>query len=225
MDTHIYQMFSDELPTTIPNTSRRHAVMGLASHHHEAESHHHHHEAGSFLRRVHRAIMALGLLEGCAVAFVLITSTVQASSSEKENSGDVKELLPDGSVLQVYCHHEAESHHHHHEAGSFLRHVHHVIMALGLWEGHAVAFVLSPSCSSQMPNCQDDNINFKIITLHSHSVLTLVPQDPLQSLPQPQWDLRVHLPSHILIHLCECTSSSLCPPAFSLLPATHVGVH
>ncbi|KAG2745925.1 hypothetical protein P692DRAFT_20836464 [Suillus brevipes Sb2] len=82
---------------------------------------------------------------------------VQASSSEKENSGDVKELLPDGSVLRVYHHHEAESHHHHHEAGShhhnhhdmkhkkagsFLRRVHRAIMALGLWEGRAVAFVL-----------------------------------------------------------------------------------
>ncbi|KAG2750178.1 hypothetical protein P692DRAFT_20874678 [Suillus brevipes Sb2] len=82
-----------------------------------------------------------------------------------------------------------------------------------------------PSRSSQTPNHQDDNINFKIVTLHSHSVSTLAPQDPLQSLPQPQWDLRVHLPSHILIRLCECTSGSLCPLAFSLLPATHVGVH
>jgi hypothetical protein len=62
---------NSKLPTTIPNTSRRHAVTGLASRHHEAESHHHHHEAGSFLRRVHRAIMALGLWEGRAVAFVL----------------------------------------------------------------------------------------------------------------------------------------------------------
>ncbi|KAG2336477.1 hypothetical protein BDR05DRAFT_1005832 [Suillus weaverae] len=128
MDTHIYQMFSDELPTTIPNTSRKHAVTGLASRHHEAESHHHHHKAGSFLRHVHRDIMALGLWEGCAVAFIL---------------SNVKELLPDGSVLQVYHHHEAESHHHHHKAGSFLRHVHHAIMALGLWEGCAVAFVLT----------------------------------------------------------------------------------
>ncbi|KAG1792117.1 uncharacterized protein BJ212DRAFT_1490733 [Suillus subaureus] len=133
-----------------------------------------------------------------------ITSTIQASSSEKENSGDVKELLPDWSVLWVYCHHEAESHHHHHEAGSFLRRVHCAIMALGLWEGRAVAFILTrraealrarapkftgPSRSSQMPNHQDNNINFKIVTLHSHSVSTLAPQDPLQSLPQPQWDL------------------------------------
>ncbi|KAG2737383.1 hypothetical protein P692DRAFT_20888542 [Suillus brevipes Sb2] len=30
-----------------------------------------------------------------------VTSNVQASSSEKENSGDVKELLPDGSVLRL----------------------------------------------------------------------------------------------------------------------------
>jgi hypothetical protein len=59
--------------------------------------------------------------------------------------------------LRVYHHHEAESHHHHHEAGShhhnhhdmkhkkagsFLRRVHRAIMALGLWEGRAVAFVL-----------------------------------------------------------------------------------
>lgn len=87
----------------------------------------------------------------------ILPIAVQASSSEKENSGDVKELLPDGSVLRVYRHHEAESHHHHHEAGShhhnhhdmkhkkagsFLRRVHRAIMALGLWEGRAVAFVL-----------------------------------------------------------------------------------
>lgn len=87
----------------------------------------------------------------------ILPIAVQASSSEKENSGDVKELLPDGSVLRVYHHHEAESHHHHHEAGShhhnhhdmkhkkagsFLRRVHRAIMALGLWEGRAVAFVL-----------------------------------------------------------------------------------
>ncbi|KAG1837821.1 hypothetical protein C8R48DRAFT_680228 [Suillus tomentosus] len=178
---------------------------------------------------------------------VVLLRSFSASSSEKENSGDVKELLPDGSVLRVYHHHEAESHHHHHEAGSFLRRVHRAIMALGLWEGRAVAFVLiledkvqvayaSATHSviqggrvlyglSQTPNHQDDNINFKIVTLHSHSVSTLAPQDPLQSLPQPQWDLRVHLPSHILIRLCKCTSGSLCPPAFLLLPATHVGVH
>ncbi|KAG1761250.1 hypothetical protein EDD22DRAFT_824727 [Suillus occidentalis] len=85
-----------------------------------------------------------------------VTPIVASSSSEKENPGDVKELLPDGSVLRVYRHHEAESHHHHEagshhhnhhdmkhkKAGSFLRRVHRAIMALGLWEGRAVAFVL-----------------------------------------------------------------------------------
>jgi len=86
-----------------------------------------------------------------------VTPNVPASSSEKENSGDVKKLLPDGSVVRIYRHHEAESNHHHHEAGSrhhnhhdmkhkkagsFLRRVHRAIMALSLWEGRAVAFVL-----------------------------------------------------------------------------------
>ncbi|KAG2135851.1 hypothetical protein DEU56DRAFT_806781 [Suillus clintonianus] len=86
-----------------------------------------------------------------------ITPKVPASSSEEENSGDVKELLPDGSVVRIYRHHEGESHHRHHEAGShhhshhdmkhkkagsFLRRVHRAIMALSLWEGRAVAFVL-----------------------------------------------------------------------------------
>ncbi|KAG1844340.1 hypothetical protein DFJ58DRAFT_802904 [Suillus subalutaceus] len=76
-----------------------------------------------------------------------VASSVPASSSEKDNSGDVKELLPDGSVVRVYRQHGAESHHHHHDmkhkkAGSFLRRVHRAIMALGLWEGRAVAFVL-----------------------------------------------------------------------------------
>lgn len=84
-----------------------------------------------------------------------VTSSAPASSSEKENSDDVKEVLADGSVVRIYRHHEGESHHHHHEAGphhhhhhdhtkagSFLRRVHRAIMALGLWEGRAVAFVL-----------------------------------------------------------------------------------
>ncbi|KAG2352491.1 hypothetical protein BDR07DRAFT_1498170 [Suillus spraguei] len=72
-----------------------------------------------------------------------VTPNIPASSSEKENLGDIKELLPDGSVLQVFRHHEAEAHHHHHEAGSFLRCVHCAIMALGLWKGlHAAVFVL-----------------------------------------------------------------------------------
>ncbi|KAG2154409.1 uncharacterized protein EDB93DRAFT_1202712 [Suillus bovinus] len=76
------------------------------------------------------------------------TPNIPASSSEKENAGDVKELLSDGSVVRIYRHHEAESHHHNHhdmehkKAGSFLRRVHRAIMALGLWEGRAVAFVL-----------------------------------------------------------------------------------
>ncbi|KAG1891641.1 uncharacterized protein F5891DRAFT_1211215 [Suillus fuscotomentosus] len=88
----------------------------------------------------------------------LVTPNIPASSSEKENLGDIKELLPDGYVLQVHHYHEAESHHHHHEAGlhhhnhhdmkrkkagSFLRRVHCTIMVLGLWEGlHADVFVL-----------------------------------------------------------------------------------
>lgn len=77
-----------------------------------------------------------------------VTSSVPASSSEKENSEDVKELLRDGSVMRVYRQHGAESHHRNHhdmkhkKAGSFLRRVHRAIMALGLWEGRAVAFVL-----------------------------------------------------------------------------------
>lgn len=77
-----------------------------------------------------------------------VTPNVPASSSEKENSGDVKKLLPDGSVVRIYRHHEAGSHHHSHhdmkhkKAGSFLRRVHRAIMALSLWEGRAVAFVL-----------------------------------------------------------------------------------
>lgn len=77
-----------------------------------------------------------------------VTPNVPASSSEKENSGDVKELLSDGSVVRIYRHHEAGSHHHNHhdmkhkKAGSFLRRVHRAIMALSLWEGRAVAFVL-----------------------------------------------------------------------------------
>ncbi|KAG1854329.1 hypothetical protein C8R48DRAFT_721612 [Suillus tomentosus] len=77
----------------------------------------------------------------------VVGQSVPASSSEKENAGDVKELLPDGSVGRIYRHHEVESHHHNHDmehkkAGSFLRRVHRAIMALGLWEGRAVAFVL-----------------------------------------------------------------------------------
>lgn len=77
-----------------------------------------------------------------------ISLDIPASSSEKENSGDVKELLSDGSVVRIYRHHEAESHHHHHhgmkhkKAGSFFSRVHRAIMALSLWEGRAVAFVL-----------------------------------------------------------------------------------
>ncbi|KAG1806065.1 uncharacterized protein BJ212DRAFT_1389254 [Suillus subaureus] len=86
-----------------------------------------------------------------------ITPSVPTSSSENDNSGDVKELLPDEPVVRVYRQHEAESHRHHHEAGShrhnhhdmkhkkagsFLMRVHRAIMALGLWEGRAVAFVL-----------------------------------------------------------------------------------
>ncbi|KAG1725284.1 uncharacterized protein EDB91DRAFT_97126 [Suillus paluster] len=79
-----------------------------------------------------------------------ITLDIPASSSEKENSGDVKEVLADGSVVRIYRHHEAESHHHHHhdmkhkdkKAKSFFRRVHRAIMALSLWEGRAVAFVL-----------------------------------------------------------------------------------
>jgi hypothetical protein len=86
-----------------------------------------------------------------------VTPSVAASSSEKDNSGDVKELLPDGSVVRIYHQLEAEPHHHphvagshrhhhhdmkHKKAGSFLRRIHRAIMALGLWEGRAVAFVL-----------------------------------------------------------------------------------
>lgn len=84
-----------------------------------------------------------------------VAPSVPTSSSEGENSGDVKELH--GSPLRIYRHHEAEPHHHlhdaglrhhnhhdmkHKKAGSFLRRVHRAIMALGLWEGRAVAFVL-----------------------------------------------------------------------------------
>ncbi|KAG1720288.1 hypothetical protein EDB19DRAFT_1836057 [Suillus lakei] len=58
-----------------------------------------------------------------------VTPNVPASSSEKENSGDVKELLPDGSVVQIYRRHEA---------GSFLWRVHCAIMALSLWEGRNI---------------------------------------------------------------------------------------
>ncbi|KAG2365654.1 hypothetical protein BDR07DRAFT_1481107 [Suillus spraguei] len=67
-----------------------------------------------------------------------VTPNIPTSSSEKENFGDIKELLPEGSVLQVYHHHEAGLHHRNHhdmkhkKAGSFLRCVHCTIMALGL---------------------------------------------------------------------------------------------
>ncbi|KAG1853251.1 hypothetical protein C8R48DRAFT_777187 [Suillus tomentosus] len=87
-----------------------------------------------------------------------VTPNIPTSSSEKQNLGDIKELLPDGYILQVYRHHEAESYHHHDKAGlhhhnhhdmkhkkagSFLRCVYHAIIALGLWEGlHAAAFIL-----------------------------------------------------------------------------------
>ncbi|KAG1859506.1 hypothetical protein C8R48DRAFT_674032 [Suillus tomentosus] len=46
-----------------------------------------------------------------------VTPNIPTSSSKKQNLGDIKELLPDGYILQVYRHHEAESYHHHHEAG------------------------------------------------------------------------------------------------------------
>ncbi|KAG1820572.1 uncharacterized protein BJ212DRAFT_1553416 [Suillus subaureus] len=170
MDTHIYQMFSDE-PLAITKLSLTITTMKL--------------DLSSGVSTMPSWPLAYGK--------VVLLHSFLASSSEKENSGNVKELLPDGSVLRVYRHHEAESHHHHHKAGSFLRRVHHAIMALGLWEGRAVAFILMlfkevvssmdcPSRRSQTPNHQDDNINFKIVS-------TLAPQDPLQSLPQPQWDL------------------------------------
>jgi len=56
-------------------------------------------------------------------------------------------IMPDDEERHVaYPHphhaHHVKHHHHHHNNASFLWRVHHALMALGPWEGRAVAFVL-----------------------------------------------------------------------------------
>jgi len=74
-----------------------------------------------------------------------ITSNIPTNPSQEEHPGGngIRISLPDGEPH----HHRHHHHHHHHDmkhkkAGTFLMRVHRAIMALGPWEGRAVAFVL-----------------------------------------------------------------------------------
>jgi len=79
--------------------------------------------------------------------FIGAPITPSANPSDEKHSDDIKDgIMPvDGEPHHRHRHH----HHHHHphdmghkKAGTFLRRVHRAIMALGRWEGRAVAFVL-----------------------------------------------------------------------------------
>jgi len=67
-----------------------------------------------------------------------LESVAQPPKENMDNSGD------DGNVVHIYRHHRVEDRRHtkHFLHGSFLIRIHRAIMALGPWEGRAVAFVL-----------------------------------------------------------------------------------
>lgn len=77
-----------------------------------------------------------------------ITSNIPTNPSQEEHPGanGIRISLPDG-----HRHHHHHHHHHdmkHKKAGTFLMRVHRAIMALGPWEGRAVAFVLGECFAS-----------------------------------------------------------------------------
>ncbi|KAH7928940.1 hypothetical protein BV22DRAFT_1003839 [Leucogyrophana mollusca] len=71
-------------------------------------------------------------------------SEAPTAQPQGENVDSTKEVLADGSVVHIYRHHRVEDHRRmkHALKGSFLMRIHRAIMALGPWEGRAVAFVL-----------------------------------------------------------------------------------
>ncbi|OAX36219.1 hypothetical protein K503DRAFT_850990 [Rhizopogon vinicolor AM-OR11-026] len=80
--------------------------------------------------------------------FIGAPITPSTDPSEENHSGDIKDgvrvISIDGEPRHRHHHHH---HHHPHDmkhkkAGTFFRRVHRAIMALGRWEGRAVAFVL-----------------------------------------------------------------------------------
>ncbi|EGO00363.1 hypothetical protein SERLA73DRAFT_180938 [Serpula lacrymans var. lacrymans S7.3] len=59
---------------------------------------------------------------------------------QETDEANLKEMMNEGGVVRVYRHGHVRPKHHH--RGSFMKRIHRALMALGPWEGRAVAFVL-----------------------------------------------------------------------------------
>jgi len=93
-----------------------------------------------------------------ALGLPLIETSHDAANTDGKKHGDIIRIMPafvgtpsnldnpesgdmHHHIVPIHTHHAHHVKHHHHQA-SFLRRVHHALMALGPWEGRAVAFVL-----------------------------------------------------------------------------------
>jgi hypothetical protein len=101
--------------------------------------------------RVRAKAIALSNAFRKALGFPLIESPPRPSTEgDKEIHGGLIRILPMpfiGTPVQEDAHGEmpVKGHHHHqfkHRNASFMRRIHHALMALGPWEGRAVAFVI-----------------------------------------------------------------------------------